>query len=795
MTQKTKAVHQYTAYCQDYSSTFWCVFFTDKLLKKLGLRPDILGDHGRTKLGIRPLSSYGDTRNSALLIHYIGLQNEQVWKRIWKGKKILVYHSLPHPDLLNYSRASYQNSLDALRQVTEDPKKFDAAIGVSALNCQDLKGMGYKNVHAVPLCVDVKLMLDRKWDESYRRRLAGSSNVMFAGRFTPYKGQLGLLEAFVHMLKTHPLPHKLRLHLPGWVNDFAYYRTIKKLIKSSGLGKIAKMGLATDEQLISLYRSADVYVSLSEHEGVGMPLIEAALYGVPVVGKAVDAVPETMGIGGLLTKTAEPAQVADIIDLVLNQPQLRRRILAAQKKNLRRFREEKSLLGLEKALNSIGIKTPKPAPRTSPRRPNRPTINFFGSPISPLIDGMVRGNFIRHGQEPEPPDVTLNLEDHIKAPLRGTAKVLYNGANYADNADKLLLDTQFDLVAQPTDAAAAVLRANGVRAPVIRVGFGVKKLYPAGNKRLLHVTSDPKSSGLDTLLKARKLLPADFSLVVRTDARCLKQVERLCGRGVEVTTTSPPPCHVLVMPKRHDGFDLAIANAMHSNMSVVSNNWGATGELCTYDTCYLVGYALRWGDNGELSAESRPKDLAQAIIAATSSEKLAAAKQLVDSNAESWAEVAARIKAAVKTLDKMPLLRPEPDLGWVFCGDNNTQAMAIQRRLPPSRRRQKTFKPTPNLMAMLEKHKIKTLLLHYDPLKFAEAKFLRLLKSLKGIKVHLLLYGSTTHPEVVRVYHIATARNTLDSHVLLPPQNPRIAAAKLLNVVDGDAMNEVFAKK
>ena len=59
-------------------------------------------------------------------------------------------------------------------------------------------------------------------------------------------------------------------------------------------------------QLLAHYRAADVFVSLSEHEGFCVPLVEAMHFGVPTVAFASTAVPETVGDATLLLADKDP---------------------------------------------------------------------------------------------------------------------------------------------------------------------------------------------------------------------------------------------------------------------------------------------------------------------------------------------------------------------------------------------------------------------------------------------------------------------------------------------------------
>jgi glycogen synthase len=51
----------------------------------------------------------------------------------------------------------------------------------------------------------------------------------------------------------------------------------------------------SDDELAAHYRFADVLVMLSEHEGFGVPLVEAMGHGLPVVAFDAGAVDEVLG--------------------------------------------------------------------------------------------------------------------------------------------------------------------------------------------------------------------------------------------------------------------------------------------------------------------------------------------------------------------------------------------------------------------------------------------------------------------------------------------------------------------
>ena len=67
----------------------------------------------------------------------------------------------------------------------------------------------------------------------------------------------------------------------------------------------------SDAELAAHYRAADVLVMLSDHEGFGVPLVEAMGHDLPIVAFDAGAVPEVLGDAGVLLTDERPRQVAE----------------------------------------------------------------------------------------------------------------------------------------------------------------------------------------------------------------------------------------------------------------------------------------------------------------------------------------------------------------------------------------------------------------------------------------------------------------------------------------------------
>ena len=62
----------------------------------------------------------------------------------------------------------------------------------------------------------------------------------------------------------------------------SYYKEINDLIINSDFAEdIVLTGHISYEQLFSCFMCADIYLSVSEHEGFGVPLVESMWFDIP----------------------------------------------------------------------------------------------------------------------------------------------------------------------------------------------------------------------------------------------------------------------------------------------------------------------------------------------------------------------------------------------------------------------------------------------------------------------------------------------------------------------------------
>src|SRR5205814_2147392 len=81
--------------------------------------------------------------------------------------------------------------------------------------------------------------------------------------------------------------------------------------------------------LLAYYGAATAFVSLSEHEGFGVPLLESMRFRLPVVAYDAAAIGETVGNAGVLLHERDLAETAEAAAMVGEKTELREAVVAA----------------------------------------------------------------------------------------------------------------------------------------------------------------------------------------------------------------------------------------------------------------------------------------------------------------------------------------------------------------------------------------------------------------------------------------------------------------------------------
>ena len=138
----------------------------------------------------------------------------------------------------------------------------------------------------------------------------------------------------------------------------AYYAQVRALISEYRMlpDRFWFTGPVPDDDLAAFYRWADAYVSLSEHEGFCVPLIEAMAADVPVLAYAAGAVPETLGGSGVLFAPKDLEVAAELLGLLVYDRPLREQVLDGQRRRLQDFAPQRIEAQLIATLSTLRLR-------------------------------------------------------------------------------------------------------------------------------------------------------------------------------------------------------------------------------------------------------------------------------------------------------------------------------------------------------------------------------------------------------------------------------------------------------
>ena len=262
------------------------------------------------------------------------------WWAALPGHKALDYHNITPAELLGPWEPHIGVELDhGRRQLAELADVADWAIADSTFNESELIGLGYRWTGVVPILLDTAHLADEHVDPDAlaglqaRKAILGGSDWLFVSRLLPHKAQHDVIKALAAYREAYD--PAARLTLVGGIGSARYVEALGDFIDDLGLEEAVDLtGSVSSGGLGAHFRIADVYVSASDHEGFGVPLLEAMAHDLPVVAYASTAVPETVGGAGLLVTDKSPTVMAAAVRRVVSDADLRAALVAAGRQRL-----------------------------------------------------------------------------------------------------------------------------------------------------------------------------------------------------------------------------------------------------------------------------------------------------------------------------------------------------------------------------------------------------------------------------------------------------------------------------
>lgn len=317
------------------------VFIIQRWLRDLGFISEIYVEQIQPALEkhVRPAREYRPVLGETCLIHHHAI-GSAIAERLQgiRLPQILIYHNITpaeffarsNPDMAVYLKKGRQ-------QMTEMLPSTCLALGDSHYNEVELRQAGFSRTGVLPIVLnedDYSHHLNEALGEQNR---ATRPLLLFVGRFAPNKRQEDLIKLLYYVRRLRP---DARLVLVGNTSDREYVDWQRALARDLGVDEAVSItGHVSHEDMITYYRTADLYVSMSEHEGFGKPLIESMYCGLPILAYASSAVPDTLGGAGILFNRKDYEALAELAVLLLEDEALRHRIIERQFSRVQSFLE------------------------------------------------------------------------------------------------------------------------------------------------------------------------------------------------------------------------------------------------------------------------------------------------------------------------------------------------------------------------------------------------------------------------------------------------------------------------
>ncbi|RCJ06756.1 glycosyltransferase [Cupriavidus necator] len=362
-TRARPVVHQFHSGSAPGDAVTNAMLMIRGMLRQLGFESEIYVQHvapelthelhSHLELGLRP--------EDVLVLHHSMGHDLDEWILQLPSRNVLCYHNITPTEFFPPTSPFRHYSQKGRRQLIDFRPVMARAIAVSELNASELRAQGYDDVRVLPLLFDVEQVRSRPWNEQLVVTQAPCLTVLFVGRVSPHKGHADLIRvlAFLRAMCDEPV----RLVCVGaYEAEDPYYQSLLQLTAELQLrDAVLFTGKVSDEDLGAWYRVADVFLCMSEHEGFGVPLIEAMALDVPVVAFDSSNIAATMGDAGFLVKARNHGAIAALVKRLFFDRPLRTALLEAQRKRVHQYAPERLRAALAEFLGEMGVSAPAAA--------------------------------------------------------------------------------------------------------------------------------------------------------------------------------------------------------------------------------------------------------------------------------------------------------------------------------------------------------------------------------------------------------------------------------------------------
>lgn len=334
-----------------------------RLLRKWGYCSEIFAENWDPRLvnECRPYQEYTKFSHpdNLLILHYsIGGEVNRFVLSV-PDRVVIYYHNVTPAHFF------YWVNGQVARQCAEARRDLQALVGkvpaiaASPYNAGELQSMGFQVLGVVPYIIPFEKLNageSSSMATEIRWRFANTNVItwLYVGRLVPNKCIQDIIKVFYYY-HTWINPAS-RLLLVGTGAGFEIYvESLQRLVDRLQLGQAVVFAghYSATDGLGIFYRMADLYVSMSEHEGFCIPLVEAMYYGVPVLAYASTGVPYTIGNAGVMIRRKDYTVIAEVAHEMITNDLLRSRLIEGQRARLAAFAPDVARTQFRACLNAV----------------------------------------------------------------------------------------------------------------------------------------------------------------------------------------------------------------------------------------------------------------------------------------------------------------------------------------------------------------------------------------------------------------------------------------------------------
>jgi glycosyltransferase involved in cell wall biosynthesis len=158
----------------------------------------------------------------------------------------------------------------------------------------------------------------------------GAPWLVYVGGFNPHKNVDVIVRAHARLVAELPRREAPHLVLVGTTTDDVFHGSLEQIrtaIAGAGTRDLVHWpGFVPDEELAALLTGAVALLLVSDAEGFGLPAVEAAACGCPVVATTESPLPELLEGGGIFVRPRDEGALLAALRSLAADPSMRKQM-------------------------------------------------------------------------------------------------------------------------------------------------------------------------------------------------------------------------------------------------------------------------------------------------------------------------------------------------------------------------------------------------------------------------------------------------------------------------------------